>query len=256
MVSTYNRSTHHTIYMTEHMPTGEPREPTPESACAQIAELAQTRQINRDQERIAVTAIGDADFALLANRALQQGTDPELLRRTVPESVYTVAATLGLTPEQADNAITRAHRTGPGLLPIDSADEWLWLTLAKHSVDETNTPQEPAQVLAESARRIVAFERYAASMPNVEGDARAYRETIIARTQSIGTAPLGSGVPLYENDLGFYVAYRTGSPVAAVRTPEGLTLYGTNGSTTLADAGITVDKQLSDTFGIVFPKKA
>lgn len=232
---------------------GPTTEPTPESVRAQVADLSKARRINRDQERIADTALQDPDFALLANRCLNQGTDPELLLRTVPESVHAIAARLGLTPEQAARAIQAAHRTGPGSLAKDSADEWLWLSLAEHSLDEATKPKEPERVLAASARMIVKFEQYAGSTPDVERDARAFREGILERTKPVGDAPQGSGIPLYDSDLGFYAAYRTGHPVAAVKTPDGLTFYGTDGSVTLEAAGIKVDKQLSPTFGIVFP---
>lgn len=235
--------------------TGPVAEPTLESARAQVADLSQRRIITRDQERIADGALQDSDFALLANRALNQGTDPELLLRTVPESVHAIATKLGLTPDQARKAIQTAHRTGPGSLPKDSSEEWLWLSLAEHSLDEATKPKEPERVLAASARKIVEFERYAGGNPDVERDARAFREGILERTKSIGDAPQGSGIPLYDSDLGFYAAYRTGHPVAAVKTPDGLTFYGTDGSTTLKEAGITIDKELSPVFGIVFPPK-
>ncbi|MBI4434916.1 hypothetical protein HY635_03850 [Candidatus Uhrbacteria bacterium] len=243
----------------ERMGTGDKgptAEPTPESVRALVADLSKARRITRDQERIADTALQDPDFALLANRCLNQGTDPELLLRTVPESVHAIAQRLGLTPEQAEQAIQAAHRTGPGSLPKDSPAEWLWLALAEHSLDEATKPKEPERVLAASARKIVEFERYAGSEPDVERDARAFRETILERTKPIDDAPQGSGIPIYDSDLGFYAAYRTGHPVAAVRTPDGLVFYGTDGSVTLEAAGITVDKLLSPTFGIVFPPKA
>lgn len=241
---------------TERMEGSEPAEPTPESVRTQIADLSKTRRINRDQERIADTALQDPDFALLANRALNQGTDPELLLRTVPESVYRIAQHLGLTPDEAARAIKTAHRTGPGSLPKDSPEEWLWLSLAKHSIDEAAKPTEPERMLAASARKIVAFEKYAEKMLFVESDAMHFRGEIINRTQPLGDAPQGSGVPLYDSDMGFYVAYRTGHSVAAVRSSDGLIFYGTDGSVTLEAAGIKVDKQLSPTFGIVFPPKA
>lgn len=245
---------------TERMPGDQgPAEPTPESARAQVADLAERRLITRDQERIADTALQDPDFALLANRALNQGTDPELLLRVVPHAVERVAYELGLTLDEARKAIQTAHIRGPGSLPVDSKEEWLWLILAKYSVDEAMKPKEPERVLIESARMLAAFENYATD-PDIldigfEEEARAFREEILRRTQAIGTAPLGTDVPLYGKDLGFYAAYRSGKPVAAVRTPDGLTFYGTDGSVTLEAAGITVDKQLSPTFGIVFPPK-
>jgi hypothetical protein len=240
-----------------------PVEPTLDSARAQIVDLSKRRLITRDQERIADGALQDPDFALLANRALNQGTDPELLLRTVPEAVMSVGGRLGLSREQATKAIQTAHRTGPGSLSKDSAEEWLWLILAKHSLDEAAKPVRPEDVLAESARKIVEFERYAfdyTSEPTIARralmrDAKEFRDQIIQRTTPVGDAPQGSGIPLYDSDMGFYAAYRTGHPVAAVRDANGLVFYGTDGSVTLEAAGIKVDKLLSPTFGIVFPPK-
>lgn len=221
----------------------------------EIAELANGRKINRDQERIGTQALTNPDFALLANRAMNRGTDPELLKRTVPESVYAVAKTFGLSPEQADSAITTAHQRGPGSLAKDSPEEWLWLILAKYSMDESKHSEDPAKVLAASARMIVGFEQYAMRSPDPLPDAKAYREDILAKTQPIGSAPLGKEIPLYDSDLGFYAAYRTDHPVAAVKGDDGLVFYGTDGSVTLEQAGIKPDKLLSPLFGIVFPEK-
>ncbi|MBI4433982.1 hypothetical protein HY632_04345 [Candidatus Uhrbacteria bacterium] len=232
----------------------DPHEPSIQDTRTLIAELVEHRKITRDQERIAARAFEDPTFAILANRTLLQGTDPELLRQTIPESVNAIAAQLGLTPEQAAATIATAHRTGPGSLPIDSAAEWLWLILAKFSINEAGKPNAPQTVLAASARMIVACETYANENPAVEIDAREYRDHMLRTVQPIGTAPLGADIPLYADDLGFYVAYRTGHHVAAVRSADGLTFYGTDASLTLADAGIAVDKPLSPVFGIVFPK--
>ncbi len=220
-----------------------------------ISELVDDRLINRDQENILGKVLESADFALLANRALNQGTDPELLRRTLPDSVYAVAKQFGLSPEQADSAIEKAHKLGPGSLAKDSSEEWLWLILAKHSADEAKIVDDPAKMLAASARQIVAFEQYASSEADILQDAKEYREQILKNTQSIEMAPLGNEVPLYVSDLGFYAAYRSGYSVAAVRATNGLVFYGSDGSTSLEDQKISVDKVLSPYFGIVFPKK-
>ncbi|MDO8581676.1 MAG: hypothetical protein Q7S16_02260 [bacterium] len=228
---------------------------TPESVCTDIAELSKKRVITQDQERIGDAALKDKEFALIANRALNQGTDPELLRRTVPESVHAIAEQLGLSDEDANKAIEIAHSRGPGSLAKDSASEWLWLTLARFSTDEAGKAGlPPEKVLAASARKIVAFEQYAGGSPSVEKDARGYRDELLEKTKPVGTAPLGTNVPLYTSDLGFYAAYRTGNSVAAVKDAKGLVFYGTDGSTTLKDAGIVVDKELAPGFGIVFPK--
>ncbi len=220
----------------------------------EIQQLGESRKVTRDQERIGVQALENADFALVANRALNQGTDPELLNRTVPESVNKIAEKLGLTPEQATEAIALAHQRGPGALGVDSSEEWLWLVLAKHSTDESKAKNDPAKTLADTARKIVAFEQYANQAADPMGDAKAFRSEKLEKVQPTGMAPLGANVPLYESDLGFYAAYRTGHAIAAVKSADGLVFYGTDGSIDLEKAGIKVDKVLSPTFGIVFPE--
>ncbi len=67
-------------------------------------------------------------------------------------------------------------------------------------------------------------------------------------------ADQGENIPLYTSDIGHYLAYRSGHPIAAVRAADGLVFYGTDGSVTLSEAGIACDKQITDYFGIVFPK--
>ncbi|MCI0479052.1 hypothetical protein L0Y59_00705 [Candidatus Uhrbacteria bacterium] len=239
--------------MTETPPL-QPANPA-ETAKAAIADLAKNRAVNRDQERVATLAIEDPGFALLANRALNQGADPELLRRTMPEAFTSVAAKLGLSEEDAVKTIEQAHAMGPGSLPMDSSKEWLWLILAKHSADEAKAPAKPEQVMADTARRLVRFEAYAEGNPDVEADARAFRTDMLAKIAPVGMAPQGADVPLYEHDLGFYAAYRNGKHVAAMKDANGLVFYGTDGSVTLEQSGIAVDKPLSPFFGIVFPPK-
>ncbi|MCA9390813.1 MAG: hypothetical protein KC582_00990 [Candidatus Magasanikbacteria bacterium] len=229
-------------------------ENSPNAIIVGIHELGEKRLITPDQASVSEKAVRNKDYALVANRALTQGTDPELLNRTVPESVNKVADKLGLTPEQATEAIALAHQRGPGALSVDSSEEWLWLVLAKHSADESKANNDPAKTLADTARKIVAFEQYANQATDPMGDAKAFRGEMLEKVQPTGMAPLGANVPLYESDLGFYAAYRTGHAIAAVKSTDGLVFYGTDGSIDLEKAGIKVDKVLSPTFGIVFPE--
>lgn len=220
-----------------------------------IEQMASGRRITRDQERIALRALEDADFALLANRALQQGADPEFLRRTSPFAFAQLARKIGLSAEQAHAAIERAHKFGPGSFAEDSAEEMLWLLMVKHSADEMeNAHATCAEIVRRSAHHLVEFERYASQADHPEQDAREHREELIRITQPIGIAEQGENIPLYTSDIGHYLAYRSGHPVAAVRASNGLVFYGTDGSVTLSEAGIACDKQISDFFGIVFPK--
>jgi hypothetical protein len=56
-----------------------------------------------------------------------------------------------------------------------------------------------------------------------------------------------------EEDRGFYLAYKKGYHVCRVQQ-DGNTFWGTDGSVTLEDEGIKVDKLLTPYFGIVLPK--
>lgn len=240
--------------MSELPPSSERELSLKDKVLKGITELSTNRVITRDQERIASTALWDSDYALLANRALNQGADPELLRHTMTEAFEKIAERLGLEPEQAHQAIEKAHKMGPGSLAVDSAEEWLWLIMVKFSLDEANKPQKPKNVLAESARMMVAFENYSRGNSDFVAEAKDHRELIKSQVQPFDTAPKGTDIPLYANDYAFYVAYRSGKHAAAVRSKDGLIFYGTDSSVTLEELGIKVDKQLSPYFGLDFPK--
>ncbi|MFZ6015020.1 MAG: hypothetical protein ACOYUZ_01555 [Patescibacteria group bacterium] len=241
--------------MSEMPPSSERGPSLKEKVLGEIKELSSNREISRDQERIAKAALEDPGYALLANRALNQGTDPELIRHTMTEAFDKLAENLGISPEEAHAAIEKAHKMGPGSLAVDSKEEWVWLLCAKHSVDEAQRPTDPKAVLAETARTLVAFENYANGSANFEADARDFREQLKEMVKPIGDAPKDEDIPLYENDYAFYVAYRSGKNAAAVRSKDGLVFYGTDGSVTLEELGVKVDKQLSPYFGIDFPKQ-
>lgn len=235
-------------------PPIEPPNPI-EVVCKSIEVLASNRSISRDQERVSMRVLEDADFALMANRSLHQGADPEFLRRTAPASVKRLADLLGLDESEAHRAIEQAHKLGPGSLAEDSAQEWLWLLMAMHSLDEAKQDDvDPGEVMRRSAHCLVDFEKFASACEDPETDARNQRERFIQEYRPIGDADLGEGIPLYDSDIGHYVAYRSGIPVAAVLSKHGLVFYGSDGSVTLKESGVEVDKELSPYFGIVFPK--
>lgn len=238
-----------------NQPVTPEAEKTPLQAVQEtISGLAKSRAVTRDQERVANEVLADQKYALLANRTLNQGADPAWLQMVAPEAVAVIATSFGLSSEQVNNAIELAHKAGPAAFAIDSPEEMLWLLLAKYSIDEADKLEGPHKVVAASARKMVELEQYASGQHDFLADAQAYRTKILSEVISHEIASLGSGVPLYTSDLGFYAAYRTGNHVAAVRATDGLVFYGTDGSVTLEEAGITVDKPLSKTFGIVFPK--
>jgi hypothetical protein len=244
--------------MAEQMPHGgvEKSENPIDALLTTVDELAKSRNITRDQQRLAASVLSDQKFATLANRTLNQGADPAWLLVVTPESVKKLADSFGLSSDQVEKTIASLHSAGPGALIQDSPEEFLWLILAKYSVDEAQKSKDPTKVVAASARKMVEFENYVAGNASFENDAREYRKVMIEKIQSVGDAPLGNNVPLFANDLGFYIAYRSGHSVAAVRAIDGTVYYGTNGTKTLEEADVQVDKALSPHFGIVFAPKA
>ena len=63
------------------------------------------------------------------------------------------------------------------------------------------------------------------------------------------------GFPHGDQDHSFYVAYKTGYKVCCVTSPNGTVFWGTTPDTSLAEQGITVDKQISPQFGLNFSHK-
>jgi hypothetical protein len=187
----------------------------------------------------------------------------------------------------ARSAIERAHNQGPGVLlqgtglPLDGKDirvtsdvleawklEALWLVLVSFS-DCTEGGYTPDVSLLER------FQRVATATAKFESALAAYRisgwrnnggqvevrdgllDAFASARKFIATTTFTldeRGFPHTDVDHGFYVAYKQGHKVCAVKQ-GGLTFWGTVSETSLEEQGIVVDKVLSPTFGIVFPKE-
>jgi hypothetical protein len=192
-------------------------------------------------------ALKDPKFALLVNRIFNQGADPESIRLLEPEAFKKVAEILGLSEKDAIETIAVAHRSGPAGLTDNSKEEALWLLLASISDSENdNTPV---------SERIKFFSDALSSlrgMSEMEFEdliklSKNYKEEIIEKVQPVSYT--ANGVPIYKDQLGFFVAYRQGLKAAMVDSGS-RRMVGTTPDTSLEEQGLTVDKQLSPQFGI------
>jgi hypothetical protein len=77
------------------------------------------------------------------------------------------------------------------------------------------------------------------------GSLRTFNETTQYKVDPV------TGIPHATADHAFYVLYKLGYSCVAVHS-GGITFYGTPPEHTLAEQGVTVDKNLSPHFGIVF----
>lgn len=208
------------------------------------------------------------------NRALIQGPDPLFLMETCPEAFEALCDHLNLPVEQGRDAIEKAHWQGPGVLlldrglppkieptdhiPVEWAREALWLILASMS-DCTEQGYGGEISIVERLRRVAtatsSMTMTTASLEAEDGMAP-FRIAIEEMQKFVDTTSFtedANGIPLTDVDHGFYVGYKRGFKAVAVKAGT-LTFYGTTPDTTLEAQGITVDKSISPSFGIVFPK--
>jgi hypothetical protein len=214
-----------------------------------ITKLSESRQITRDQERISVEALNNPEFALLTNRVMNQGSDPESIRLTDTASFKKVCEKLELSEQEGIDAIQKAHRLGPAALEDGSRGEALWLLTASISVDETQKISFSERLLqfADALRQLK--EMAETDLPKLLEQAKNYKDKVLKETSPIGRTP--EGIPIYDKDLGFFAAYRSGIKAAIVQA-KGYDAVGTTPDTSLAEQGLTVDKQLSPNFGLRF----
>ena len=138
---------------------------------------------------------------------------------------------------------------GPGHLEGEDRDDWLFL--AKLSADECKDVH--AAVTNRLTELSVAVDCY----NNFDGKQR--QDAIEAMEEEICDLPFteeniqGVNTRVYTSDLGFAAAYWNGHEHAAVRDADGLLFVGSK-RLILSRVGITPDKVLSPTFGIIFPK--
>jgi hypothetical protein len=211
----------------------------------------------------------------LLNRILVQGPDPLYLMETAPTWMFADLCTaLDLTVEQGRDAIESAHWQGPGCLlegkglperqesyvdmPVAWRKEALWLVLASFSdcTEEGYGEEVSFQTRLRRANGAVSkmarFVRPGRTLFDVMSEAEGSLRRFLAETPWRTCETFG--VPLADGDQSFYVGFKQGHSVVAA-TSGSLTFYGTMPSTTLRAEGITVDKEISPSFGVVFKKE-
>jgi len=208
----------------------------------------------------------------ILNRLLIQGPDPLYLMETCPEEFGRLCSILDVDEAAGRQAIENAHWMGPGCLlegtglnpegtgldiPEAQRLEALWLILAGCSDCTEEGYSDDTSMLArirKANNAVMGFAEWA--IPDrelsdlIDGAADQAKKFIEETPWRDDPA---FGVPLADGDHAFYVGYKLGHPCVAATSGE-LTFYGTIPGTTLAEYGVKVDKELSPSFGIVFPK--
>jgi len=211
-----------------------------------IKKMSGDKQITADQERIATYALSkNSEFALLANRILNQSADPESIRLLNPKEFKAIAEILGMTEEDAQLAIEASHKSGPAGLTDNSKEEDLWLLLASLSSQNSDTLADRLMNFAKS----ITGMREMAKMQQEELKTIAvkYKQKIIDTI--VPVAHTENGIPIYKDQLGFFAAYRQGFKAAMVDSGS-RRMVGTTPDTSLDEQGLKVDKKLSEQFGI------
>ncbi len=215
-----------------------------------VEQLSTDKQITRDQERIVTAVLQDPEQAMLINRLVNQGSDPESLRKVNPDAFKRIADTIGLSEEEAVKVIQKAHHLGPAVLEDGGRDEILWLLIASISADES-AKRNLADRLVQFGQ---AIERMNQMADKTDEDLRAqalnYKTEILEKIKPISHTP--NGVPIYNKDLGFFAAYRSGIQAAIVQANDGYDAVGTTPDTTLAEQGLSIEKEISPHFGLNF----
>jgi hypothetical protein len=227
----------------------------------------------------------DGTSATMLSRMFLQGADPLFIAKMAQEPLRDLAKLVGITPDEVMTAIEKAHTMGPGIFesgeelgwtgdPKDfephHAGEVAWLILAgcSHDNEHGYTDEQTAE-----DRMRLAFEhtiRFANLMNEVQSGwafgeealLASFRENLLqkasgvledfrAKTKFEWDENDPKSVPTTDVDCGFYIGYKEGYSCVAVKAP-GLIFYGTHGTHTLEEQGISVDKQISPQFGIVF----
>jgi hypothetical protein len=212
------------------------------------------------------------------NRMLIQGPDPLFIMEACPEEFGRLCGGFDLTPAEGREAIEKAHWMGPGALlegkgldpewmnpggpdgiefiadvPKAHRTEALWLVLASLS-DCTEEGYGSDATLLDRIRKAADAAMGMAKIAELETidlmDVACDTAKKFLTETPWRTDPL-FGKPLADGDHAFYVGYKLGHPCVAATSGE-LTFYGTIPSTSLAEQGVTVGKELSPQFGIVF----
>jgi hypothetical protein len=241
--------------------------------------------MHKDQKRIqdlilpavagrvfAETPEAERDCTLL-NRLLSQGPDPLFMMETCPGEFARLCNALGIQESKGREAIEKAHEQGPGCLllgngipgvrtsPVrDLPPEWkceiLWLVLASLSdctdegYKEEVTVRERLQRAATAMTSLALFASRTWSLTAMLEQAH----RALAKFRRETKFEVVNGVPTTDQDIGFYLGYKAGHPVIAVKAGT-MTFYGTIPGTTLDQHGVKVDKEISPSYGITFGEK-
>lgn len=160
----------------------------------------------------------------------------------------------GLRSEREGRLVAHAIGLGVANLPLAWRQEILWLLLADCS-DCTEEGYAKDVTLTERIQRAVAAINKVNDIALLAADVMV-KDAVKALQYFNDNTPVridADGHPHTTVDHGFYVLYKRGHKCVAVDTP-GPTFWGTTPDTTLAEQGITVDKEISPHFGLVFPK--
>lgn len=222
--------------------------------------------------------VGTSDEAvrdcIVVNRLFVQGPDPLFLMESCPNEFRDLCRNVGLSEADGREAIEAAHWQGPAVLldgtGLDPHLPWLddmtslsaahrremlWLLLAECSNCTEDGYQSDVSLksrIQRAASACLTLSRAVGTDPlTLVGDACRASQRFIKTTTF--TKDPNFGVPYTDQDHGFYVGYKAGYKVVAVRAGS-LIFYGTGPSTTLENEGIKVDKSISPTFGIVFDR--
>jgi len=213
---------------------------------------------------------GDADAerdCTLLVRALVQGPDPLYLMEVCPAPFRRLCARFCLSEAEGRDAIERAHWMGPGIffadgstgfrVGVDQADPsepllrrqerfWLLLASASDCTEGGYTEDTTFKTILQKQAAAVAFlHLYHFGVARPE---QALHEAYVTWVgQHVPTDY--QGLPLYDDDIGFYLAYKAGHKIAACRAGDCI-FIGTTPDTTLVEQGYSVDKEISPSFGI------
>ena len=240
-----------------------------------------------DQKRMAevlpLVEGADPGSATLLSRMFLQGADPLFIAKMAPESIERLATILEITSHEVMVAIEGAHKMGPGIFESGEECGWngdpqhyerhhagevAWLILAgcshdnEHGFTEEVKPEARMLMAFDHVRK---FDRIMDENPTPEFGwnhharildiAKMALETFRAKTKFEWDDTDPESVPTTDVDCGFYIGYKEGFSCVAVKAP-GMTFYGTTAPHTLEEQGVTVDKLISPTFGIIFDKES
>jgi len=205
--------------------------------------------------------------ATVMNRLFTQGADPLFLMEAAPDVFSNLCKSLGLDVAKGREAIEKAHWMGPATLLGDGcgvqnphahlsdqeACEVLWLYLAYFSDCVEDGYGEDITFLQRVQKAVSCVINLTAEMFSGDSIRRTALDALKKFKETANLIFDEQGRPHSDQDHAFYVAYKAGHPCCCVHTPT-LDFWGTTDTTTLEKQGITVDKQISPCFGIVFHK--